>query len=262
MSNNGDPVTSGTVTFIDSEVGPPVLGTVQLVQGGPAAGTATLKTRLAPGMYVTLARFNGITGNQESLSDFQQFTVTGTEPSLTTLTDQPDGNNFDFTATVFGFGYPTPTGIVTFLDNTAMTNLGSVVVAGPGTSTFQPQQAYGTGASPAAVASGDFNGDGFPDLAIANLSDNTVSVLLGNGDGTFQPQQLLAAGMRPVAVAIGDFNGDGFADLAIANQGDSTVSVMLGNGDGTFQPAQTYGIGVRDLTASWWAISTGTAFLI
>ena len=243
VSNNGDPVTSGTVTFIDSEAGPPVLGTAQLVQSGPAAGTATLKIRLAPGMYVTLARFNGITGNQESLSDFQQFTVTGTEPSLTTLTDQPDGNNFDFTATVFGFGYPTPTGIVIFLDNTAMANLGSMVLAGPGTSAFQPQQAYGTGASPAAVASGDFNGDGFPDLAIANLFDNTVSVLLGNGDGTFQPQQVLAAGMRPVAVAIGDFNGDGFADLAIANQGDSTVSVMLGNGDGTFQPALTYGVG-------------------
>ena len=37
-----------------------------------------------------------------------------------------------------------------------------------------------------AVAAGDFNGDGKPDLVVANFNDNTVSVLLGNGDGTFQ----------------------------------------------------------------------------
>ena len=36
------------------------------------------------------------------------------------------------------------------------------------------------------MAVGDFNGDGKADLAVANYSDNSVSVLLGNGDGTFQ----------------------------------------------------------------------------
>jgi hypothetical protein len=81
------------------------------------------------------------------------------------------------------------------------------------------------------VAVGDFNGDGIPDLAVANGS--AVSVLLGNGDGTFQAQVSYAAGIGPIFVAAGDFNGDGKLDLAVATSGG--VRVLLGNGDGTFQ---------------------------
>ena len=33
---------------------------------------------------------------------------------------------------------------------------------------------------------GDFNGDGKPDLVMANSEVNSVSLLLGNGDGSFQ----------------------------------------------------------------------------
>ena len=44
---------------------------------------------------------------------------------------------------------------------------------------------------------GDFSGDGQLDLAVANVGDNTVSVLLGNGDGTFQPQVTYAVGIGP-----------------------------------------------------------------
>jgi hypothetical protein len=96
------------------------------------------------------------------------------------------------------------------------------------------------------VAVGDFNGDGTPDLAVANVGSNTVSVLLGQGDGTFLPAQSYAAGSYPLSVAVGDFNGDGIPDLAVANQGtypsynDSSVSVLLGQGDGTFLPAVNY----------------------
>ena len=64
---------------------------------------------------------------------------------------------------------------------------------------------------------GDFNGDGKPDLAVANSGSNNVSVLLGNGDGTFQAAVNYAAGNAPNSVAVGDFNGDGKADLAVAN---------------------------------------------
>ena len=81
------------------------------------------------------------------------------------------------------------------------------------------------------------------DLAVANDSDNTVSVLLGNGDGTFQPQVTYAVGADPDAIVAGDFTGDGDLDLAVANCGDNTVSVLLGNGDGTFQPQVTYAVG-------------------
>ncbi len=91
----------------------------------------------------------------------------------------------------------------------------------------------GTGNSPRAVGSGDFNGDGKPDLAVANYADNTVEIFLSNGNGTFGSGILAATGTGPDALAVGDFNGDGKLDLAVANQTDSTISVFLGNGDGT-----------------------------
>src|SRR5215813_3339195 len=85
---------------------------------------------------------------------------------------------------------------------------------------------------PRSVAVGDFNGDGIPDLAVANsqsfFSTGYVSVLLGNGDGTFQPARNLDVGRSPYSVAVGDFNGDGKLDLAVANYNSHNVSVLLG----------------------------------
>jgi hypothetical protein len=96
---------------------------------------------------------------------------------------------------------------------------------------------------------GDFNGDGTPDLAVANTGDNTISVLLGNGDGTFQnQQQTYATGLAPLSIAVGDFRGNGRLDLAVANRDDITVSVLLGNGDGTFQKQQTYDAGTAPIS--------------
>src|SRR6266487_605085 len=48
-----------------------------------------------------------------------------------------------------------------------------------------PFLSFDTGADPFSVAIADLNADGRPDLATANFSSSTVSVLLGNGDGTF-----------------------------------------------------------------------------
>ena len=104
---------------------------------------------------------------------------------------------------------------------------------------------YAAGSNPKAVTVGDFNGDGIPDLALANLGaaigdPGTVSILLGNGDGTFQAAGNYAAGLTSFGVAVGDFNGDGMFDVAVANYGDAylnhaSVSILLGKGDGTFQ---------------------------
>lgn len=89
----------------------------------------------------------------------------------------------------------------------------------------------------------DFNGDGKLNLAVANSTSNTVSVLLGNGDGTFQPRVGHAANSSPRSVLAGDFNGDGKLDLAVSNSGANNVSILLGDGDGTFQPHVDYATG-------------------
>src|SRR6266699_1255197 len=95
------------------------------------------------------------------------------------------------------------------------------------------------------IAVGDFDGDRKADLAVANRSSGTVSVLLGRGDGTFQTAVNYAAGYQPSSVALGDFNGDGKTDLAIANNvfSNSTVSVLLGKGDGSFQALASFPTG-------------------
>lgn len=99
---------------------------------------------------------------------------------------------------------------------------------------FAPPKSYPVGANPSAVVAGDFNGDGKPDLAVANAGSTNVSVLLGNGDGTFKDAVNSSAGPSPSALAIGDFNGDHKLDLIVIDTG--IANMMLGNGDGTFQP--------------------------
>jgi hypothetical protein len=129
------------------------------------------------------------------------------------------------------------------------------VLLGTGDGSFQPARNFPAGVGPQSVAVGDFNGDGLPDLAVANNSSNDVSVLLGNGDGSFQPAQTFAVGPRPSSVAVGDFNGDGFLDLVVAFTGPypyttGGVNILLGTGDGSFQPPQSFAAGTEPISVA------------
>jgi hypothetical protein len=77
------------------------------------------------------------------------------------------------------------------------------------------------------VAVGDLNGDGHPDLAVANVSDDTVSVLLNNSNATFASKVDYATGAGPISVAVADLNGDGHPDIVVANLNSDTMSVVL-----------------------------------
>jgi len=96
---------------------------------------------------------------------------------------------------------------------------------------FAGQQSFPTGSGPRGSASGDFNGDGKPDLVTANENDNTVSVLLNTtaaaGAPAFAAHQDFAVGGFAFGVAVADFNGDGRADIVAVNAHDGTASVLL-----------------------------------
>jgi hypothetical protein len=117
------------------------------------------------------------------------------------------------------------------------------VLLGNGDATFQSQTTLATGQAPRGITVADLNGDGRPDLVVANRL-GTASVLLGNGNGTFAPQTTLPVGNFAYSVAVADLNGDGKPDLVTANHVDQNVSLLLGNGDGTFQNQVTLATGV------------------
>src|SRR5262245_1000032 len=110
---------------------------------------------------------------------------------------------------------------------------------------FVAPPAFLAGPSPAAVATGDFNGDGQYDLAVANkASPGSVSVLLNSGGGIFQPPVSYATGGAGAsALAVADVSGDGRLDLVVTNYTSGTVAVLRGSGTGLFRRPVTYAAG-------------------
>jgi hypothetical protein len=117
---------------------------------------------------------------------------------------------------------------------------------GDGSGTFGTEQQFAVGGSPTALAVGDFNSDGKPDLAVttATTSGTTtsygLSVLqnLGDGTGTFAAARNYTLGGFATFIAVGDFNKDGKLDIVTTG---AEMDVLLNNGDGTFGAAQKVG---------------------
>jgi hypothetical protein len=111
------------------------------------------------------------------------------------------------------------------------------VLLNKGNGTFNAPVITTPGGRSTTVATGDFNGDGKPDVLLTDYFDNTVSVLPGNGNGSFGTP-LVFHFNNPVqevgAPAVGDFFGDGKLSVAVPT-GLGEVSVLRGNGDATFQ---------------------------
>ena len=107
---------------------------------------------------------------------------------------------------------------------------------GAATPTFTAKSDFTTGFLPFSVVMGDVNGDGRPDLAVANsfsLSTD-VSLLLnttapGSMTPSCAPKADFTTGSGPRSATMGDVNGDGRLDLAVANYGSDTVSLLLNN---------------------------------
>jgi hypothetical protein len=105
------------------------------------------------------------------------------------------------------------------------------VFPGAAGSYFSAGKKYSIGMHGAAIATGDLNGDGFPDLVVTNTTagDNAdTSVLMGTAGGGFAAARNYTLGSLSNVAYLVDMNGDGKLDLVEAG------GVALGKGDGTF----------------------------
>ena len=242
VTEGGAPVTSGLVTFCDATAvhctDVHIIGTAQITL---ATGTAQLVIRPGIGTHSYKAVYAGTTARATSTSAPTTLVVTGTHATTTAIASTGVAGNYTLTASVTSTGSNVaPTGLASFLD----TSDNGYSLAGANFSTFTPSVGFTnpanltTEAGTEFVVTGDFNGDGFADLATADYTSNTVNIFLSNGDGTFTAEPPITVGSEPNWLAVGDFNQDGKLDIAVANNGGypptASLSILLGNGDGTF----------------------------
>jgi hypothetical protein len=125
---------------------------------------------------------------------------------------------------------------------------------------FAAQQTFAVGHFPDSVQVADFNGDGRPDLVVANKQDDMVSVLLDttpfrSGMPSFAAQQTFQVGHAPASVSFGDINDDGRPDLVTADNGDNAVSVLLnttpvGASSASFAPKEFFLVGTNPVAVA------------
>jgi hypothetical protein len=80
---------------------------------------------------------------------------------------------------------------------------------------------------------GDFDSDGFLDLAL--LETNRLEVFKGSGNGLFTLMTTLTTGSSFVALAAVDLRGIGRKDLVAMNSSSNFARVFRSRGDGTFE---------------------------
>lgn len=99
------------------------------------------------------------------------------------------------------------------------------------TAYFKAKQDFDVVANPYYVAIGDLDGDGKPDLAVANSNSNTISIYRNTstscsiGTGSFATNVDSSTGNNPLSIAIGDLDGDCKPNLAVANAYSNSVSI-------------------------------------
>lgn len=111
-------------------------------------------------------------------------------------------------------------------------------------STIFPETSFTVGKNPVALIAGDFNASTLPELAVANRSDNTITVFQNRDSGNFvaevnSPFSLPVTAIAPTALAAGILrnrsssgtNASQTPDLVVANAESNNVTVLLSSLD-------------------------------
>lgn len=106
------------------------------------------------------------------------------------------------------------------------------ITTDPAVISFSPKVDYSVSSQPEHITTGDLDGDGKPDIAVACSGSNMVSVLRNTstaGTISFAAKTDLSTGSFPWGVAIGDLDADNKPDLVVSNLGPNTLSVFKNN---------------------------------
>ena len=126
--------------------------------------------------------------------------------------------------------------VVVLSDNTASSGAVQVLL-GNGLGALTPGDSESVGSNASAVAVGDFDGNGSPDVAVTTETNGGVYVYLNDGAGGLAPygsNPVFSGLSAPRALVAAELTGDGKVDLAVAATGGSAVHVLRNDGGGVF----------------------------